>query len=65
MYRPTQSDSAPIWQAYVEAGTTKDERNRRLQAAPEGMKERIRGHVMTAWLHQQKREKKPTLKGAL
>lgn len=57
MYRPKPSDPAGVWNAYVEAGTDKDDRNARLAEAPEHLRRAIRQHVNTAWQHQQKREK--------
>jgi hypothetical protein len=51
MYRPTPSDPPGVWQAYVEAGGTKDERNTRVSQAPEHLRERIRSHCVTAFRH--------------
>ena len=33
------------WQAYVEAGRSREERNERLAEVPEDMRERVREHV--------------------
>ena len=37
------------WNAWVEGGKTKDERNKRLNEVPEGMKESVKSHVITVF----------------
>ena len=37
------------WNAYVEKGKTKEERNLRLNAVPAHMKEQVKGHVVTCF----------------
>lgn len=37
------------WNAYVEKGKTKEERNVRLNAVPENMKEQVKAHVVTCF----------------
>jgi len=58
VYRPTHDDSAPVWQAYVEAGATKDERNARLAEAPEHLRQRVMKHVITAFVHRRRSYRK-------
>jgi len=42
-------ESLGMWSAYVEKGQTKEERNLRLNAVPERMKEQVKNHVVTVF----------------
>lgn len=39
--------SAPMWQAYVARGKTREQRVSRLEQAPEAWQARVRAHVQT------------------
>ena len=46
---PAQSACASVWQPYVAAGRTRDERAKRLAQAPEALRKRIESHVRTVF----------------
>ncbi len=44
-----ENDNLGMWQAYVEKGRSKEERNLRLSAVPQELKETVRNHVETVF----------------
>ncbi len=44
-----ETESLGMWQAYVEKGRSKEERNLRLSAVPQELKEAVRNHVETVF----------------
>lgn len=50
MQHPSKSEkSQGQWNAYVAAGKTKEERNRRLSEVPEPVRQQVKNHVMTVF----------------
>ena len=48
-YIPDMFDSAPVWQAWVTAGNSKEERMDRLSKVPEAIRARVKSHVETVF----------------
>lgn len=51
---PTANDPQGIWNAYVAAGDTREERRARLAQAPEQMRPGIESHVRTVFALRQR-----------
>lgn len=46
---PAASMCLGQWQAWVESGTTLEERRARLSEVPEELREQVKGHLRTVW----------------